>query len=610
MGHYFFAGILEDIRKTIQATHENIGSDILKDIHDGELYKEQNPSTEHTLNGAQEIIKLTAVLNTDGVNLYSSSKVELWPVFVSINELSPTLRFSRDNILLLGLWQGKGKPPFKAYFKCISEEINYLTVNGVDIDEEVHVHLSVLGVTVDLPAKASLLNMTYYNGAEACITCEEPGKTVTQGHGHSRCYPYRPSESRYPIRSSENVLQLMNVATDRNRQKGFKGESGLANLSKFDMVFGTAPDYMHCILLGIVKTLMCKWFSPQQSGKDYFVGKDLKQISKRLLMIKPPYFIERLPRDLEKHYNHFKATELQAFLLFYCMPCLHGYLAERFLQHFALLSEAIHILLGENITQERLEKSEFLLERFYSQFSELYGEGSCGLNVHNACLHMPMYVKKLGPLWAWSCFAFEDANAMILQSVHGTGNVVKQALRKQEVSMYIRSSEEVATTSKTKLKVTYKAQNCDVLGALQPVKRLPTGLTESLGVVNVDHLRKIQRVVVNGEKFYCHEYSRMKRRNCHAVLYSGDNFGLIQYFVLVKPTNKVYAVLRKVNSNADSWLCTFEAAKHLIPVVLTDSYTAVSVDHLSTTLLFMEMENPQEAIVAKMPNRLGHAVLK
>ena len=45
---------------------------------------------------------LTALLNTDGVNLYSSSKVELWPIFLAINELSPKARFSRDNLLLVG----------------------------------------------------------------------------------------------------------------------------------------------------------------------------------------------------------------------------------------------------------------------------------------------------------------------------------------------------------------------------------------------------------------------------------------------------------------------------------------------------------------------------
>lgn len=36
--------------------------------------------------------------------------------FLAINELSPSLRFASENILLIGLWQGKGKPPFKTLF--------------------------------------------------------------------------------------------------------------------------------------------------------------------------------------------------------------------------------------------------------------------------------------------------------------------------------------------------------------------------------------------------------------------------------------------------------------------------------------------------------------
>ena len=87
--------------------------------------------------------------------------------------------------------------------------------------------------------------------------------------------------------------------------------------------------------------------------------------------------------------------------------------------------EAIHIA-----WRESLKRSVFLLERFFSRFSVLYGEDFCGLNVHNACLHMTMYVP-------WSCFAFEDANAKTLQSVHGTGNVVKPGLRKEEILIYI-----------------------------------------------------------------------------------------------------------------------------------------------------------------------------
>lgn len=68
------------------------------------------------------------------MNLYSSSQVELWPVFLAINELNPSLRFSRENLLVIGLWQGKGKPPFKQFLAHVCQEINVQTREGVQIE--------------------------------------------------------------------------------------------------------------------------------------------------------------------------------------------------------------------------------------------------------------------------------------------------------------------------------------------------------------------------------------------------------------------------------------------------------------------------------------------
>lgn len=451
------SGILDDLKRHKTDTEEIV----FKDICDGKLYKE----TQKRL--SSDNLNLTATLNTDGVNLYSSSKVELWPIFLAINELSPSLRFARQNILLAGLWQGKGKPPFTSMLQCLSEEINSELNNGIEIcvnGETLTVTLSVLCVTLDLPAKAGVLNMTYYNGSEACITCEEPGVTVRQGRGHSKSYPYRSPEAQFPLRSHAQVLEHMNKASVKTRLKGFKGISGLSFFPSFDMVLGTVPDYMHAVLLGVTKTLMTKWFSATESGCENFIGKQIKQVSQRQMNIRPPYHIERLPRDLEKHYANFKATELQAFLLYYSLPCLYGILQRKYLDHLALLSDAVYILLGDEITEAGLQRAEMLLHEFYHNFSELYGQGSCGLNVHNICMHLPFYVRKLGPIWAWSCFAFEDANAKLLQSVHGTGDVVKQALRNQEISMYIRSMEVASSEHKSKMKVTRSTENCEIIG--------------------------------------------------------------------------------------------------------------------------------------------------
>ena len=225
-------------------------------------------------------------------------------------------------------------------------------------------------------------------------------------------------------------------ATDKNRVQGFRGPSGLVSLDMFNFVEGIVPDYMHCILLGITKTLLGKWFSPTETGKDYFIGKHIKKISQRLSKIKPPDFIERLPRDLEKHYSSFKATELQSWLLYYALPCLDGVLPEIYLDHFSKISEAVYILLGDDLSNKALCHAEELLHSFYSTFEDLYGKGSCGLNVHNAGSHLVHYVRLFGPLWAWSCFPFEDSNASLLQSTHGTGCVIKQVFQCRQAQFY------------------------------------------------------------------------------------------------------------------------------------------------------------------------------
>jgi len=55
----------------------------------------------------------------------------------------------------------------------------------------------------------------------------------------------------------------------------------------------------------------------------------------------------------------------------------------------------------------------------------LLGERHMTINIHNL-LHLPHAVKNLGPLWAHSCFPFENANGELLKLFHGSQAVEKQ----------------------------------------------------------------------------------------------------------------------------------------------------------------------------------------
>jgi hypothetical protein len=615
-------GIFEDI----QATKEDAfiryesGSTTITDIMDGSLYRSmmgENGFLNRTSNN------LTGIFNTDGVNLFSSSKIDLWPIFLAINELSPQKRFARENIILVGIWQGKGKPPFNSFFKEFVEQMNSIYEEGVQVmidGNSFNVKLSVICCVTDLPAKAELFNMSYFNGTYACIKCEEMGMTVKQGKGYAKCYPYRNKNIRSRARNQDSVIQHMLLGSPNNRSKGFKGLSILSQLKNYDIVQGTVPEYMHGILLGVTKTLLTKWFSSSESKCDYFIGDHLKEISERMENLKPPEHIERLPRDLERNYNHFKATELQSWLLYYAYPCIKDFLKDEFMENFSYLSEAVFILLSDYITEEMLLKATDLLDKFYATFQHLYGDGSCGLNVHNTGIHLSESVTHLGPIWAWSSFPFEDVNAALLQDVHGKRTVLKQVFKHIQIRSYIRK-KGLELKRKDYRKITFSALNCDIAGAAKLLKpnEIESHVRQALKIDFTSNIKikKVHRIILNDRRFYSEEYSRMQKRICSVVMYGDYSIGSIKYFIVYD--NLVYAVIQKfqkipvaqIQGNA-------RVPNQYTAVRRTELISVVDVVQLKNVLVYLNIEknesvaniNGNYPYVVPVPNMYGHALFK
>ena len=79
-----------------KTTHQKICNDNLEDIYDGSIYKEL--CSKGFLWDPNNI---SLTWNTDGVPLYKSSKLSIWPFYFVINELPYAQRFKKDNMLLL-----------------------------------------------------------------------------------------------------------------------------------------------------------------------------------------------------------------------------------------------------------------------------------------------------------------------------------------------------------------------------------------------------------------------------------------------------------------------------------------------------------------------------
>lgn len=72
-----------------------------EDIYDGLVYKSLPETYTQNRN------YITFSWNSDGVFLFISSKVSIRPLYLVINELSPELRFKKENAILAGLWFGQ-----------------------------------------------------------------------------------------------------------------------------------------------------------------------------------------------------------------------------------------------------------------------------------------------------------------------------------------------------------------------------------------------------------------------------------------------------------------------------------------------------------------------
>lgn len=280
------------------------------------------------------------IFNTDGVSPFKSSQLT---VIIALSNLPANIRMLKDNLITVAIWVGDSKPRFEILFEPLIELFRKLEANGVKIG-------TAHGPTVikfqpwyglfDLVAKAPILNMMQFNGKYGCPTCLHPGTWTSTRY-------YLPGQS-YSLRTNEQVIENAEEAeTSNSIVKGIKGKSALTNV--VDLVNSIPVDYMHCVLEGVTKWMLEKWFSSTCHRSPFYLGKFLKKVDANLLDQHPPHDFSRAPRSIQKHRKYWKASELCNWLLYYSLPVLMHVLPPLYFHHYSLLVCAIHILLQSEL---------------------------------------------------------------------------------------------------------------------------------------------------------------------------------------------------------------------------------------------------------------------
>lgn len=380
---------------------------------------------------------LTVQFNTDGVKVHKSSSIQLWPIQACINELP--FKERKENMILCGLWYGEGKPNMNTFLQPFVQELNSLHLNGFQFPSNppIVAHVHTILSSVDSMARPPMQNMKTFRGISGCSFCLHPGEEIVVGRGPTRLY----LGDLGPLRTDEQHRRDVNDIVRRRRIprnfaiNGIKGPSILLGLRGFHIIHSFVPDYLHCVLLGCVKTMVDFWTMKSNNGKNFYIGSDTKiaEFDSFLLTIKPPQEITRTPRSLSRR-KLWRGHEWKNFLLYYSIPCLRAInFPNRYLNHWFLLVFGISCFLRDKITHELYVKGTEALRRYVLTMEEVYETPVLmKFNTH-LLLHIPKSVKDFGALFASSTFAYEHFNGVLAKMFRSS-----QAVPLQICKNYVR----------------------------------------------------------------------------------------------------------------------------------------------------------------------------
>lgn len=327
---------------------------VLSDVTSGESYRRL------CRDGVIRNYDITLQWNADRVDIFKSSKASMRPIQVAINELPYRLR--KENILLSSVWCSAKKLVMDLFLKPFVDDLKDLHENGFHclppgFVAPVHVKVHTIVAPVDSVARCALQNIHQFNGKFGCSFCLCPGDRVKVGNGFARVYMEK-SKTRT---KKQHIKDSQKAVKEEKFVRGVKGVSRLMFVPDFDIIHSFPPEYMHSVLLGVVKSFIVTWFTNCHGL--WYIGTRKDIFDEKLTSIRPPCEITRIPRSISD-IKVWKASELKNFLLYYSMPCLKNILPKPYYKHWSLLVFAMYTFLCEKIINEDYVQAKRALQIF------------------------------------------------------------------------------------------------------------------------------------------------------------------------------------------------------------------------------------------------------
>lgn len=427
-------GFRELLRHRFNRNKQGVGS--YEDIYDGKVYK--SLCAKGGILSDPDNVSFTWY--TAGVKLSGLTGHEIWPFFLSINELPYAERAKPENILLAGIWFGPHKPVPHLFLKGIREDFHSLN-KGVqfripNLVEPVLVKGIVICGTCRLSAKAIFLNMSHPTSTYGCQKCKSKSFKIN----NQAVYKFQ----RYPQkRTYEETLKHAEKAVKARRSVfGVKGTSALSFVYK--PIETTVVD-MHDTYIGIARVLNKIHFSEENHKHPASLFGFLSLYDKRLCALRPPYYVEKLPRSYSMFGNVWEASELKVNLMMYSLPLLQDIMSVFHFEHHMLLVYGLYLLSKDSVSEKSVELASELLKDYSGRFEDLYGAQFMSSYVHQL-IHLPSVVQDFGPLWVTSCAPYDGLNETLRRFSMGNQREGSQVTSAASLFLHVSKMKPVQLT--------------------------------------------------------------------------------------------------------------------------------------------------------------------
>ena len=364
--------------------------------------------------------ELPLQFNVDGLPISRSSTLSFWPILARI--VTPDFV---SKVLLVGLFCGPGKPDdVSVYLHEFISELKELLSVGVCVGERQFI-LRIHSFVCDAPARQFLKCIKSHNAYSACERC------TIEGSHDGKAVRYFPCPG-------ETIVQRSNMSFRSQQDPDHHLNDIVSPLSVLpcDFVFDFPLDYMHMVLLGVVKKLLRYWLGFQTKVGIHSKYHKLPSIKKgvmnvRALKIGSSVTVEfqRKPRSFT-FIGMFKATEYRTFLCYtspYILYALFDYPVVY--RHFMCLVVAMRLLLTPQMSSEMIACARNYLEAFIDRTPNIYGNEAMVYNMHSL-RHVADDCEKFGSLDTICSFPYESYLGKLKSYIKRPGKELEQVVKR------------------------------------------------------------------------------------------------------------------------------------------------------------------------------------